>query len=164
MVEDVTRTLASFASQLTYDRIPQSAREFTKHLLLDALACALAGYDGEDTPKMIRFASALGQSQESSIIIGAQRHSKSANSSQGLYVRRPDEAKALLVEGNLKLTNDIKDWFDRNILDIPSSAMREVSIQHTDGDELKISKKNRESPEFELENYTEQKKSVFKIL
>lgn len=72
MDKDVTRTLASFASQLTYDAIPPSAKEYSKHLLLDALACALAGYGGEDTPKVTRFASAFGQSEESSIIGGGR--------------------------------------------------------------------------------------------
>lgn len=104
------------------------------------------------------------ESEISAIIIGAQRHSKSASSSPGLYVRRPNEAKALLVEGNLRITDNITDWFNRDILDIPSSMIREVSIQHTDGDLLRMMKKNREAPEFELQNYTEQKKSVFKII
>ncbi len=72
MGNDVTQTFARFASQLSYDAIPPSAREYTRHLLLDALACALAGYGGEDTAKVIRFASALGQSQESSIIGGGR--------------------------------------------------------------------------------------------
>ena len=104
------------------------------------------------------------ESEISAIIIGAQRHSKSASSSPGLYVRRPNEAKALLVEGNLKITDIITEWFNRDILDIPASTIREVSIQHTDGDVLKMIKKNREAPEFELQDYTEQKKSVFKII
>ena len=72
MTNDVTQTIARFASQLTYDAIPPSAREYTRHLLLDALACALAGYGGEDTAKVIRFTAALGQSQESSIIGGGR--------------------------------------------------------------------------------------------
>ncbi len=67
---DVTATLARFASGLRYDDIPEHAVESTRNLLLDALACALAGYSGEDTPKVLRFATALGQSQEASIIGG----------------------------------------------------------------------------------------------
>jgi 2-methylcitrate dehydratase PrpD len=69
---DVTATLARFASEITYDDIPERTREFTKDLLLDALACALAGYAGEDTPKVVRFAEQLAQSQESSIIGGGR--------------------------------------------------------------------------------------------
>lgn len=86
MDEDVTRTLARFASQLTHDGISQSAREYTKHLLLDALACALAGYEGEDTPKVIRFASALGQSEESSIIGGGRLSLAGATALNGFLI------------------------------------------------------------------------------
>jgi len=67
---EITETLAHFAAELTYEAIPGRVREYTKDLLLDALACALAGYRGEDTPKLMRFAAALGQSQESSVIGG----------------------------------------------------------------------------------------------
>ena len=37
MDNDVTRTLARFASELTYEGIPPQVSEYTKHLLLDAL-------------------------------------------------------------------------------------------------------------------------------
>ncbi len=101
-----------------------------------------------------------------SIIVGAPRHSKSANSSPGLYVRKPDTAQALLVEGSLNITDDINDWFNRHILDIYASRLSEVSIQHPDGDELKIGKKTKEQPSFELQDELVggKGKSVFKII
>jgi 2-methylcitrate dehydratase PrpD len=68
----LTATLARFASEITYDDIPERVREYAKDLLLDALACALAGYMGEDTPKVTRFATQIAQSQESSIIGGGK--------------------------------------------------------------------------------------------
>jgi 2-methylcitrate dehydratase PrpD len=71
LVNDVTATLARFAAGLSYGDIPERVRERTKDLLLDALACALAGYRGEDTAKVMPFAAALGQSRESSVIGGA---------------------------------------------------------------------------------------------
>ncbi|MGZ5233526.1 MAG: MmgE/PrpD family protein, partial [Burkholderiales bacterium] len=72
MDNDLTATLARFASEITYDDIPERVREYAKDLLLDALACALAGYMGEDTPKVTRFAAQIAQSQESSIIGGGK--------------------------------------------------------------------------------------------
>lgn len=65
-----TQALATFASTLEYDRIPERAREYTKDLLLDALACAIAGDRGEETHQVEAFVSALAQSNESSIIGG----------------------------------------------------------------------------------------------
>ena len=68
MSENLTQTFARFASELQCEDIPATARERCKDLLLDAMACALAGYEGEDAPKVSRFAAALGQSHESSVI------------------------------------------------------------------------------------------------
>jgi 2-methylcitrate dehydratase PrpD len=67
---DVTTTLARFASELTYEDIPGRVRERAKDLLLDAVACALAGYSGEDASKVMGFAAALGASRETSVIGG----------------------------------------------------------------------------------------------
>lgn len=70
MAAEVTRALARFASALTYDQIPGSAREHCKNLLLDAVACALAGHQGEETQQVAALASGLAQSRESSVIGG----------------------------------------------------------------------------------------------
>jgi len=74
MAVDVTQQLARFAATLTYDQIPDSAREHAKNLLLDAVACALAGDRGEETHQVAAFAAALAQSNEASVI-GADRMS-----------------------------------------------------------------------------------------
>jgi 2-methylcitrate dehydratase PrpD len=70
MAGDATQTLARFAATLTYDQIPESAREHCKNLLLDAVACALAGHRGEETHQIAALASGLAQSRESGIIGG----------------------------------------------------------------------------------------------
>ena len=70
MAGDATQQLARFAATLTYDQIPAPAREHSKNLLLDAVACALAGDRGEETHQVAAFASALAQSKESSVIGG----------------------------------------------------------------------------------------------
>ena len=70
MPAEVTQVLAQFAAALTYEQIPPSAREHTKNLLLDALACALAGDRGEETHQVAALAAALAQSKESSVIGG----------------------------------------------------------------------------------------------
>ena len=70
MAENVTEVLARFAATMKYDDIPERVREYCKNLLLDALACALAGHLGEETSQVAAFASGLAQSKESSIIGG----------------------------------------------------------------------------------------------
>jgi 2-methylcitrate dehydratase PrpD len=66
----VTRTLAEFAATLDDAQIPPPAREHCKSLLLDALACAIAGDRGEETPQVAAMAAGLAQSKEASIIGG----------------------------------------------------------------------------------------------
>src|SRR5499427_4435009 len=70
MTANVTQELAGFAASLQYENIPERVREHCKNLLLDTLACAVAGHRGEETPQVAALASALGQSSESSVIGG----------------------------------------------------------------------------------------------
>jgi 2-methylcitrate dehydratase PrpD len=70
MPSNVTEVLAQFSATVTYDTIPDRVREYCKNLLLDTLACSLAGHLGEETPQMAALAAGLAQSRESSIIGG----------------------------------------------------------------------------------------------
>ncbi len=70
MPEGATKALARFAAGLRYEDIPDNVRGHCKNLLLDALACALAGHRGEETHQLAALASALAQSDETSVIGG----------------------------------------------------------------------------------------------
>jgi 2-methylcitrate dehydratase PrpD len=70
MSGEPTEVLAQFAAALSYDDIPERVREHSRNLLLDALACALAGHKGEETHQVAALAAALAQSDESSVIGG----------------------------------------------------------------------------------------------
>jgi 2-methylcitrate dehydratase PrpD len=70
MATEVTQTLAKFAAMLRYDDLPDRAREHCKNLLLDALACAMAGRLGEETGQVAAFAAALAQGRETSVLGG----------------------------------------------------------------------------------------------
>jgi 2-methylcitrate dehydratase PrpD len=70
MSQEATAVLAAFAASLTYEAIPERARDRCKDLLLDALACAVAGHAGEETHQLAALSSALAQSRESTVIGG----------------------------------------------------------------------------------------------
>ena len=72
MPEEATQLLARFAAALTYDQLPDQVKEHCKNLLLDTLACALAGHQGEETQQVAALASSLAQSHESSVIGGGR--------------------------------------------------------------------------------------------
>ncbi len=70
MAGETTAVLAQFASALKYEDIPQRTREYCKDILLDTLACAVAGHQGEETHQLAALASGIAQSTESSVIGG----------------------------------------------------------------------------------------------
>ena len=70
MAGEVTEVLARFAATLKYDDIPERVRDYCKNVLLDTLACALAGHQGEETHQVAALASGLAQSKESSVLGG----------------------------------------------------------------------------------------------
>lgn len=65
-----TATLARFIAALRYDDIPAAVREKVKDYILDALASALAGQQGDEVKQIRALAQALGGSNEASIIGG----------------------------------------------------------------------------------------------
>src|SRR5262250_785261 len=70
MSQEATVVLAEFAASLTYEAIPERVRDYCKDLLLDALACAVAGHAGEETHQLAALSSGLAQSSESTVIGG----------------------------------------------------------------------------------------------
>src|SRR5262245_66616253 len=70
MTESTTEHLARFAASVKYEDIPAPAREYCKDILLDTVACAFAGYLGEETDQSARVAKSLATSTESKVIGG----------------------------------------------------------------------------------------------
>ena len=70
MTVNITEQLAGFTSTLKYEDIPERTREYCKNILLDTLACAVAGHQGEETHQVAALAGGIAQSSESSVIGG----------------------------------------------------------------------------------------------
>jgi 2-methylcitrate dehydratase PrpD len=70
MASEATQVLAQFAAALQYDQLPERVAQQCKNLLLDALACAVAGDRGEETAQVAALAASLAQSHEASVIGG----------------------------------------------------------------------------------------------
>ncbi len=86
MPQEATQALATFAASLDLDAVPERVRQTAKGTLLDALACALAGHQGEETPQIAAFAAALAQSQETSVIGGGRSSLAGATLLNGFLV------------------------------------------------------------------------------
>jgi Domain of unknown function (DUF4340) len=72
------------------------------------------------------------------LIVGNSRHSKSSSDKDGLYVRLPDSETALLVEGRLDVSVDVKEWFKRELFNIGSNRIQSVHIAHSDSGSVKL--------------------------
>ena len=60
--QEATQALAGFAATLRYDVIPERVRTHCRNVLLDTIACAVAGHQGEETGQIAALAGGLAQS------------------------------------------------------------------------------------------------------
>lgn len=64
------------------------------------------------------------------------------------YARLADEQSSYLIDKNPNVSRKIGDWLHPDILDIDSNRIREVSIQHDDGEKITIEKGAQELTDF----------------
>jgi 2-methylcitrate dehydratase PrpD len=67
-----TAELAGFIANLDYEQLPAAVRERVKDIILDTLASAIAGRQGDETRQIRALATALGGSREATVIGGEQ--------------------------------------------------------------------------------------------
>ena len=108
-------------------------------------------YNNDATSLLITLKTGTGE-VTTSIIAGKPR--QSAGSKPGLYVRFPDQARALLVEGMIDVSANDYDWFERNLFDIPSGFIKNATIKYADGNSFEIFKERKEEPDFQARGIT----------
>ena len=101
----ITRKLSDIALSFSYDTIPAEARDMSKRLIVDALACAIGGFHS-DTGRIVRdFAADLGPRPEASLIGTDLRVSCSAaiiaNQAMLRYLDYNDDMPITIGPGNL---------------------------------------------------------------
>ena len=75
-----------------------------------------------------------------SLIVGRVRRATSRAESPALYVRLPDAANALLVEGSVEVSTDPGRWFNRDLFDITPDRVQSLEITHADGGKVKMAR------------------------
>jgi hypothetical protein len=78
------------------------------------------------------------------VIAGRRRIDELGGGTDGVYVRRPDDARSWLAKGTLDLESDSAQWLDRRIVDINEKRTKEAVLQQPDGTKLTIT---RDKPE-----------------
>ncbi len=58
----------------------------------------------------------------------------------GTFVRRDGEAQSLLVKGNLTVDKSVANWAKKDVADVASTRIRQVTVTNPDGKTLKVYK------------------------
>jgi hypothetical protein len=84
------------------------------------------------------------------IIVGKTRDSAVGVGRTGVYVRKPDQARAWLAEGDPRLPSDAVGWLQRDLANIDRRRVAAVVLSQADGSTLEIRRDDAERPDFTL--------------
>jgi len=78
-----------------------------------------------------------------------------AQGREGQYVRFPDKEQALLIDKTLDVAAELRDWLQRDIVDVAESDVVAVTVTHSDGETLEIRKASADDQDFTLQDLPE---------
>ncbi|HEY3909769.1 MAG TPA: DUF4340 domain-containing protein [Stellaceae bacterium] len=70
------------------------------------------------------------------LIVGKQSYDRLGEGNNGVYVRRPGDPQSWLARGSLDFSDEMANWLDRQIVDIPDKRVAKVSLTQPDGSTL----------------------------
>lgn len=105
------------------------------------------GLDPIDKPNSEAVQIKLDDSQDASLaalLVGKAPRPEAGTSprTSQVYVRRPDETRAWLAEGNLEISADPQRWLDRNMFKVVRDRLMSVETRQANGELLTISRAN----------------------
>lgn len=86
------------------------------------------------------------------LLIGNSKASHSDSSKKSYYVRTASDPQSWLVDGDLPDKWEAKDWLDINIFGIDRSRIKEVVVDHHDGEKVYIHRKDATVRDFTLDS------------
>lgn len=105
----------------------------------------VAGAESEATLLRLK-----GEQLDMAILVG-----NSAEGREGHYVRLADGDRALLVDQQLGLPAEAKDWLQRDIIDVSDAEVVEYSLRHADGSVIAAAKASADDDDFQLQGIPE---------
>ena len=108
----------------------------------------VAPVESEDT-RGIELTAYAGDDVRASVIVG---DSDAANLQ---YVRASDAETSYLVDRKIDVPRDAVGWIDTSILDVSSSRVASVTIEHPDGETVRIKKDAEDQTNFSVEDVPE---------
>src|SRR6185437_3344364 len=74
------------------------------------------------------------------VIVGKRRADRLGTDKDGVYIRRPGEARVWLARGSPDVSGDIASWLDRRIVDLPAARIRSMVFTPANGGVLVVSR------------------------
>jgi len=99
--------------------------------------------DAESEAKLLRL---KGEQLDMAILLG-----NSAEGREGHYVRLADGDRALLIDQQLDLPAEAKDWLQRDIIDVSDAEVVEYSLQQPNGSVIVAAKASADDEDFQLQ-------------
>jgi hypothetical protein len=103
---------------------------------------------------LLTFQTAAGKTV-ASLIVGNDSIAKIDSTRREIYIRKPNQKKTWLTLGRLPIEKEATDWLDQEIVDLDSDNIRNISVTHSDGEQLVIFKDAPEDEEFQLADLPE---------
>jgi hypothetical protein len=95
------------------------------------------------------------------LIVGKERTGKSYAGARQVYVRKPDEARSWLANGELGLHEGSADWLDKKILEIKRDRVRAVEVLPAEGEAVLVDRDKPETNDFTLHDIPEGKELTY---
>jgi hypothetical protein len=92
------------------------------------------------------------------IIVGKTRDGAAGAGRAGVYVRRPDEARAWLADGDPKLPADAIDWLDRKLIDLARERIASARLEPPEGATVEVTRADAGQSDFTLAGVAEGQK------
>jgi len=92
------------------------------------------------------------------IIVGKTRDGAAGEGRAGVYVRRPDEARAWLADGDPRLPDDAVDWLERDLIDVARERIASARLEPPEGDVVAVSRADASQQNFTLAGVPEGRK------
>jgi hypothetical protein len=70
------------------------------------------------------------------LIVGKRSFDRLGEGNDGVYVRKPGDPQSWLARGSLDFSDNMANWLDRKIVDIPDTQIAKVTLTQPDGSTL----------------------------
>jgi hypothetical protein len=77
------------------------------------------------------------------------------------YARLPDQEQSYLVTANPELPTEAADWLDTALVDVPAARIREVVVEHADGERVRVYKGSPSEQHFSVEELPAERELLY---